>query len=91
MEWAAAGVMVAVKRNGTECVDEAAIDNERRLYELLKDRPHAHILHVHGICTDAPDGKFRLVMEYCEEGSLDGLLATHARAEVSAVHGCVHH
>ncbi len=33
MEWLAKGIMVAVKRNGTECVDTAAIDNERRLYE----------------------------------------------------------
>ena len=79
MEWLAKGIMVAVKRNGTNCVDAAAIDNERRLYEQLLLNPHDHILPVYGICTDAPDGKVRLVMKFCERGSLDVLLRDHAR------------
>ena len=84
MEWLAKGITVAVKRNGTECVDTAAIDNERSLYEKLKDNPHDHVLPVYGICTDAPDGKVRLVMKYCEKGSLDALLRVHALPEVGA-------
>jgi hypothetical protein len=82
MEWAAKGIMVAVKRNGTACADTAAIENERRLYELLKDHPHDHILPLYGICTDAPDGCVRLVMKYCEKGSLEGFLASAAVHEV---------
>ena len=82
MEWLAKGIMVAVKRNGTNCVDAAAIDNERRLYELLLLNPHDHILPVYGICTDAPDGKVRLVMKYCEKGSLDDYLTGTAKHEV---------
>ncbi len=85
MEWLAKGITVAVKRNGTECVDTAAIDNERSLYEKLKDNPHDHVLPVYGICTDAPDGKVRLVMKYCEKGSLDALLRHHAAPEVGAL------
>jgi hypothetical protein len=43
MAWARRGLTVAVKCNGTDSVDGAAIDNERRLYELLKDNPHENI------------------------------------------------
>jgi hypothetical protein len=80
MEWK--GIPVAVKSNGADCVGTAAIDNERSLYEKLMVNPHDHILPVYGICTDAPDGKVRLVMKYCEKGSLDSLLRVHASPEV---------
>jgi hypothetical protein len=46
--------------------------------------PHDHVLPVYGICTDTPDGKVRLVMNYCEKGSLDALLRHHAFPEVRA-------
>ncbi len=82
MDWSARGLTVAVKCNGTDCVDGAAIDNERRLYELLLTNPHDHILPVYGICTDAPDGKVRLVMKYSAKGSLSDYLAGTARPEV---------
>ena len=85
MEWLAKGITVAVKRNGTECVDTAAIDNERSLYEKLMANPHDHVLPVYGICTDAPDGKVRLVMKLCEKGSLDALLRAHAVPEVGVL------
>ena len=85
MYWTARGLRVAVKCNGTTCVDGAAIDNERRLYELLLINPHDHILPVYGICTDAPDGRVRLVMKYCEKGSLDSYLVETARREVRVV------
>ncbi len=55
-----------------------------RRYDLLLERPHRNILTVYGICIDAPDGKLRLVMEYCEEGSVFDLLL-RARVEVSRV------
>jgi hypothetical protein len=82
MEYVDRGLSVAVKRNGTNCADAAAIDNERRLYDLLLLRPHENILAVYGICTDAPDGKVRLVMKYCEKGSLSEYLTGTAKHEV---------
>ncbi len=88
MEWLARGITVAVKRNGTDCVDTAAIDNERSLCEKLMVNQHDHVLPMYGICTDAPDGKVRLVMKYCEKGSLDALLRVHAAPEVRAVCVC---
>jgi hypothetical protein len=81
-QWAHHGLMVAVKCNGTVCADVAAIDNERRLYERLLVNPHDNILPVYGICTDAPDGKVRIVMRFCEKGSLDDYLLGTARHEV---------
>ncbi len=41
MAWARRGLTVAVKCNGTDGADDAAIDNERRLYELLLTNPQA--------------------------------------------------
>ena len=66
---------VAVKANGVSCVNSSAIDNERRLLELLARHPHRNILVVYGIVTDAPDGHVRLVMAYCSGGGLDSYLA----------------
>ena len=75
---------VAVKANGVSCLNTAAIDNERRLLELLLQHPHKNILVVYGIVTDAPDGAVRLVMAYCEGGSLDAFLASYReRGEVT--------
>ncbi len=68
------GESVAVKANSTISSDSAAIDNERRLYELVLAQPHDHVLQVLGICTDAPDGQLRLLMHLCEQGSLDAHL-----------------
>ncbi len=84
MEWRPRGLEVAVKCNGTDCVDAAAIDNERRLYEKLLSSPHENIVSVHGVCTDAPDGKLRLVMQFCRHGSLGDYLRKEVRPKVSA-------
>ena len=84
-EYVERGLTVAVKCNGTNCADAAAIDNERRLYDKLLLHPHDNILPVYGICTDAPDGKVRLVMKYCEKGSLDDYLTGTAKHEVCCV------
>jgi hypothetical protein len=79
MIWIPKGVTVAVKRNGTTSADTAAIDNDRRLFGRLL---HDNILPVHGICVNAPDGKVRLVMKYCENGSLDSYLSDVVKHEV---------
>ncbi len=68
------GLNVAVKRNDIDATNTTAIDNERELYEILLLNPHDNIAPVFGICTDAPDGLVRIVMKYCEKGSLDDLL-----------------
>ena len=73
--WDGGHMEVAVKANGVSCANAAAIDNERRLLELLLQHPHRNILVVYGICLDAADGCVRLVMAYCAGGSLDGYLA----------------
>ena len=65
---------VAVKANGVSCMNIDAIDNERKLLELLLRHPHKNILVVYGIVADAPDGTVRLVMAHCPGGSLDGFL-----------------
>ena len=74
--WEGGHMDVAVKANGVSCMNVAAIDNERKLLELLLQHPHRNILVVYGIVTDAPDGKVRLVMAYCHGGSLDSYLNT---------------
>ena len=74
---------VAVKSNGVSCMNIAAIDNERRLLELLLQHPHRNILVVYGIVTDAPDGHVRLVMAHCPGGGLDSFLnSVHKSGEV---------
>jgi hypothetical protein len=36
-----------------------------RSFEALCPYPHKNIVTVYGICTDAPDGQLRIVMELC--------------------------
>ena len=74
--WRDGHLDVAVKANGVSCMNTTAIDNERKLLELLFQHPHRNILAVYGIVTDAPDGNVRLVMAYCNGGSLDTYLNT---------------
>ena len=81
--WSGGHADVAVKANGVLCANTAAIDNERQLLELLLQHPHRNILVVYGICTDAADGKVRLVMAHCVGGSLDKYLrAVRAAGQV---------
>ena len=72
--WEGGHLEVAVKANGVSCMNVAAIDNERKLLELLLQHPHRNILVVYGIVIEAPDGNVRLVMSYCPGGGLDGYL-----------------
>jgi hypothetical protein len=67
-------VTVALKKNKEGCADVGVMGNEVLLYAALHARPHPNILRVHGVCNDHPDGQQRLVMEYCEHGSLEVLL-----------------
>jgi hypothetical protein len=79
--WEGGHTEVAVKANGVDCANAAAIDNERRLFEVLLLKPHRNIVTVFGICADAPDGGVRLVMNYSAFGSLDGMLRSQVRLE----------
>ncbi len=79
----ASDLEAAVKSNGTDCVDDAAIDNEQGLDEHVLGNPHDNIVPVYGICLNAPDGKVRIVMKYCKKGSLYDYLVGTARPEVS--------
>ena len=72
--WSGGHVEVAVKANGEVCANTAAIEQEKALLDLLLRHPHANIIVVYGICLDAADGAVRLVMKYCEGGSLDAHL-----------------
>jgi hypothetical protein len=71
------GTPVAVKVNGLEASDEAALDKEVELYSRLS--PHPHVVAVMGICRDALDQKVRLVMRLCPKGSLEDWLASERR------------
>jgi hypothetical protein len=84
MDYVERGLTVAVKCNGAACGDTATIDNERQLYDKLLLHPHENILTVYGMCSDAPDGKVRLVMKYCVKGSLDDYLTGTVKAQVRA-------
>ena len=66
---------MAVKASGFRTANAAAADNEQKLLELLHRRPHANILVMYGIVTDASDDSARLVMQYCSGGSLDVYLS----------------
>ena len=57
--------------SGVKCASTAAMDNERKLLEVLHRHPHPNILTVHGIVVDAPDKQVKLVMALCPGGSLD--------------------
>ena len=64
-----------------------AIDNERKLLELLHLHPHANILSIHGIVVETP--QLKLVMAYCPGGSLDSHLeASRQAGAVSAPRVC---
>jgi hypothetical protein len=78
------GTTVALKKNREGCADVEAMGNEVALYAALLARPHPHILRVHGVCNDHPDRQQRLVMAYCEHGSLEAHLQS-AQASVCFV------
>ena len=75
--WTDGLIKVAVKKNGVTCLSQTAIDNERKLLEVLLPRPHRNVLTVYGIVLDAPDGVMRLVLQYCPGGSLDKFLSQY--------------
>ncbi len=77
------GTHVAVKASGVGAGDAAALAAEVQLYELLSNRPHPNVVAVMGVCTDASDGRMRLVMRLCLKGSLEDLLL-RSRVEVRA-------
>jgi hypothetical protein len=70
-------VTVAVKVTSDYTVDVGSLRREVELYDLIGRQENVATLF--GVCTDAPDGRLRLVMEYCELGSLDTWLASVLR------------
>jgi hypothetical protein len=56
--------------------DDGAMASEVHMYGELYLSHHPNIPRVHGICRDPPDGKQRLVMDWCERGTLENLLRT---------------
>ena len=57
-------MVAAMKVSSDAAVDAGALDHERALLESLP--PHANVVTVWGLCTDAPDGKLRVIMELCQ-------------------------
>jgi hypothetical protein len=72
--WNASPVAVKANGLGVGSGDGSVLDAEIRLYGQLRESPHPNIVTVMGVCTDAPDGKVRLVMRLCSKGSLDNVL-----------------
>jgi hypothetical protein len=70
-EWRPRGLKVVVT-DGHDLWYTGALGRQRRAFEEagLLTHPHGNVVQVYGICTDAPDGKLRLVMQHCEAGSL---------------------
>ena len=48
----------------------------------LAIRPGGNVVQVYGFCFDAPDGKPRIVLEYCAHGSLRAHLKALPRDKV---------
>jgi serine/threonine protein kinase len=82
--WKDGHLTVAVKANSTKCADIEAIQNEKRLLDSLLRAPHANIVSVYGVCTDAPDGNLLIVMKLCNGGSLDSFLKKSHPVRASA-------
>ena len=74
-------MVAAMKVSSDAAVDAGALDHERALLESLP--PHANVVTVWGLCTDAPDGKLRVIMELCQPGSVKDFIRS------AATDGCV--
>jgi serine/threonine protein kinase len=70
--WKRTVVAVKAARHGAAHDFDTALSREIGVLSSL--RPHPHIVTVFGVCTDAPDGRVRIVMEMCAHGSLLDLL-----------------
>ena len=68
MAWSARGIDVVVR--SAQYMVPDSFDRERRLYQILLCTPFEHIRPLYGVCTDAPDGMVRLVLQHCAHGSL---------------------
>ncbi len=69
-EWA--GQTIAIKKIKTFLLDSLNQTIKRELAALITIRPHSHLVSFLGACLE--DGKFHIVMEYCEGGNLFQLL-----------------
>ena len=60
-------------------------------FHLLKEIDHPNVIQVLGACTD-PGGRFLLILEYCEHGSLLSYLRQSRLVEISSsVQSTSHH
>ena len=69
---------VATKVNSDTGIDQNAMAQELSVLAALP--PHANVVTVFGVCVDHPDGKLRVVMEYCAHGSVHDYLVGFASA-----------
>jgi hypothetical protein len=80
------GTPYAVKMTLTNVTDKDSLERERRVCAQLRAKPHRNVVQVFGVCTDAPDGKLRLVLDFCELGALDEYLLRSETPRLS-LHG----
>ena len=73
------GVAVAVKKLHRSKLDDANLRAFRAEFELQLSLPHPNIVQVLGGCWSLEDINVFMVMELCEHGTLESLLATDPR------------
>nr|CDS22461.1 tyrosine protein kinase Lyn [Echinococcus granulosus] len=66
------GMEVAVKRCFNITNDQAF----REVVEMMQKLSHQRIVHFHGICCDAPDGRVLIITEFMVNGALRDFLKT---------------
>ena len=71
------GVLICLFATRVVC---AVPDNEIQIMMLL--RPHRNVTQMYGVCSDAPDGVVRVVMELCDHGSVRAHLRSLPRSQV---------
>jgi hypothetical protein len=62
------------------CSSSTAAENEMAIMMAL--RPNRNVTQLYGVCTDAADGKARIVMELCDHGSVRSHLRGLAPSKV---------
>ncbi len=80
-------VTVAVKVTSDTTADADALRREVELYDMIGRQEN--VVTLYGVCTDAPDGRLRLVMEYCSHGSLDTWLKRELRTGYADEKVCI--
>lgn len=74
------GVTVAIKRLNITPTDRMTMEKEYSTLAAIP--PHESVIHLFGVCTDAPDRAMWLVMELCFYGSVKKYLAQQKQVTV---------